>query len=136
MRRFALLALSTLFATAALAHQLSAPTTVTADASGHFSYVITLNVESTTEFAYWELNGSDNTDLGWQVGDGFCLMVVEPGTYETPVEGNLLDLDAQAIIHYTHALCDGWMATVDTTVLPGGVAVVPATWGTVKSLYR
>lgn len=136
MRYFALLAAAALIAGSASAHQLSGPTTVLADASGHFAYEITLVVESVTELAWFEIDGSVNTDLGYIIADGFCLEPIEPGNYSVPIEGNLLDPASEGIVAYSHYLCDGWEAFLTTTILPAGVSGEASTWGSVKSLYR
>ncbi|HOX24174.1 MAG TPA: hypothetical protein PLL30_00290 [Candidatus Krumholzibacteria bacterium] len=136
MIRCAMLAFALIVSAAAAAHDLTGPASVVADAAGHFAYEVTLVVTSPTEFAWSEIDGSEGTDLGWQIFDGFCLETIEPGTYAIPIEGNLLDPQVPGVVHYSHFLCDGWEETVSTTIVPLSVGLEPATWGDVKSLYR
>lgn len=121
---------------AALAHQLSGPATVVADPAGYFSYEVTLTIESATALAWFEIDGTDNTDLGHMIFDGFCLEEIEPGVYTTPIMGNLLDPTVAGGVQYLHYLCDGWDGGVHTTILPSSVATEALAWGAVKSLYR
>ena len=127
----------------AVAHQLTGPATVVAEAAGDFAYELTLVIAPAAEFLFSEMNGSDNTDIGWWTADGFCLEVVEAGTYPIEVTGTLVDPTLPGTVIYTHAMCNPWWQdTVTTTILPHPVSAVPEdvleqrTWGAVKSLFR
>lgn len=134
--RVALIVLALLATAAASAHDLSAPAQVIADPDGHFAYEITIIIDPSVEFAFSEMDGSDNTDIGHLIADGFCMVVVEAGEYIWPVNGNLLEVDMQGSVIYTHAMCDGWQETVTTIVLPYVVATETQTWTTIKEFYR
>ncbi len=136
MRHVAMLAIAILVPGAASGHQLTGPPTVLADATGHFAYELTLVVESVTELAWYEIDGSENTDIGHLIFDGFCLEPIEPGTYPVPIAGNLLDPETEGVVHDSHFLCDGWEQTLTTTILPQGVAAQEQTWSGVKCLFH
>lgn len=120
----------------ASAHQFTAPATVPADGAGHFSYEVTVVIESPIEFAYVYVNGLDNTDLGEWYGDGFCMTVVEPGTYLETVSGSLVDPGEQGSVYYEHAMCDGWTGSGTTVILPQTVGAESRSWSVLKGLYR
>jgi hypothetical protein len=122
--------------TLAQAHSLIAPGSVQANAAGHFSYEVHLQVSATTQFAYSEWDGTDNTTIGHVTADGFCLQVVPAGLHVITITGDLLNPTTTGTVHYTHALCDSWQATVTTTVIPYPVAAPAQTWSAIKSLYR
>jgi hypothetical protein len=129
--------LASLVAVAPLAaHEISAPDVIQADGSGAFTWVITVTITSPIEFAYAEWDGTDNTDVGVQIADGFCMVVIEPGTQEFVIAGNLLDPTEQGSLTYTHAMCDGWDGTVSTTVLPPSVSVEQTSFSTLRERYR
>jgi len=132
---FALAALIALAAPAA-AHELTGPAYVVADGEGHFAYELVLVIENPVEFGFAEEDGTDNTDIGHWIADGFCLTVIDPGTSAIPVEGNLLDATQSGTVIHTEFLCDGFLGVVTTTILPPGVATAPLTWGTLKARYR
>jgi hypothetical protein len=125
-----------LLATTADAHELTAPTVVTADGDGHFSYDITLEITSPIEFAYIDFDGSNNTDQGHWHADGFCMQLVEPGIYISTVEGNLLDPTQDGSVTYAHAMCDGWTGLVTTTIEAPAVATTAVSWSSLKAIFR
>ena len=130
-----LIALTALVAVAG-AHEIIAPTSVQADGSGHFSYEITVVITSAAEFATAELDGSDNTDVESWIADGFCMVVIEPGTYSEIFEGNLIDVALAGSVSYSHSMCDGWTGAVTTVILAPVVGTENESWSAVKSLYR
>lgn len=136
LTKIILCAAAMVLATAAAAHEFSAPATVTADGDGHFSYEITIEISTATEFAFVDIDGTDNTDIGHFIGDGFCMVVIEPGIYTETMEGTLLDPYENGSVIYTHAMCDGWTGQGTTIILAPTVANTPVTWSGLKALYR
>jgi len=118
------------------AHEISAPAAVQADGDGHFLYAITVVITSAIELEVVYLDGTDNTDLGSWIADGFCMVIVEPGTYTEIMEGNLLDVAADRTIFYQQSMCDGWLGEVTTVILAPVVGTENESWSAVKSLYR
>ncbi len=118
------------------AHQLLAPAEVQADASGQFSYEAVLIVSSPVAYGSGEIDGRDNTDLGWAHFDGFCMVVRQPGSYPWTIAGKLADPSHNGSVRYREALCDGWEGEVTTLILAPVVPLDTATWSTVKAMYR
>ena len=126
----------TILAGSAVAHEIVGPTAVDADGSGHFYYEVDVIITSPIEFGYSELDGLDNTDLGAWVADGFCNVLIDPGTYTIVFEGNLLDISYDGSVFYSHAMCDGWTGVITTDIYAPVVSSQGESWSAVKSLYR
>ena len=120
----------------AVAHEIDGPTAVDADGAGHFYYEIDVIITSPIEFDYSELDGLDNTDLGTWVAEGFCEVVIDPGTYTIVIEGNLLDISFDGSVFYSHAMCDDWTGVITTAIYAPVVGSQGESWSAVKSLYR
>jgi hypothetical protein len=118
------------------AHEFIAPASVTANGDGFFSYEVTVVITSPVEFAYVDVDGSDNTDIGHFHGDGFCTTVIDPGVYTTPVEGSLLDPYVDGSVTYVHAMCDGWTGMGTTIIQAPAVAIMSVSWSSLKARYR
>jgi len=120
----------------AAAHELILPQTVEADGAGRFAYEVVVVITEPVALAWVEVDGEDNTDIPSWIGDGFCLQPVEPGEYRYPLDGELLDPHVDGSVSFAQVMCDGWAGADTTVILAPSVDVVPASWGTLKGMYR
>jgi hypothetical protein len=118
------------------AHELILPQTIQADGAGHFAYEVVVVITESAALAWVEVDGGHNTDVPSWIGDGFCIQPVDPGEYRYPMEGNLLDPELDGSIAFAQVMCDGWAGSDTTVIEAPSVDVVPASWGTVKGMYR
>ncbi len=125
-----------LWAGGAWAHEFSMPIAVSADGSGHFEFDVVVTISSPTLFGSSEIDGTDNTDVVHTWADGFCLGTWAAGTYVETVAGNLLDPAVGGSVMYRHDMCDGWVGTGTTMILPPTVGTEPVAWSLIKALYR
>ena len=118
------------------AHELVVPEQVYADANGNFTYQVQLTVTSPIEYGGMSVDGTNNTSIGQQWGDGFCAVIREAGVYSSSVQGHLLDPSQSGSVIYHEFLCDGWQDTRTTTIVPAPVAEARSSWSAVKARYR
>jgi hypothetical protein len=123
---------------AVAAHTLEAPAAVLSDGDGHFSFegVFTAGPGDAI-FGYWTIDGSDNTDFGIIIADGFCIGTIEEGQVDIlPVEANLVDLEENGSISIEYYICEDQIYFTETLILSPVVGVEKKTWGIIKALYR
>lgn len=125
-----------LTASVAAGHSIILPQAVQADAAGHFTYDVIITISEPVEFGSEHMDGSDNTDIGVWWADGFCMSVINPGTFTTTIEGNLTDPAASGSVYYEFYVCDGWLGAGTTTILSLPVGTEATSWSAVKGLYR
>jgi hypothetical protein len=92
-----------------------APTAVQADATGSFSFEV-IYTPGPRECLNWGSVDSINTDVDWFLGDGFCLIPLDPcvpisvgGESWGPISGSLSDPTALGIVEVGFSTaCDPW----------------------------
>ncbi len=125
-----------LISTTLSAHEFHCPDYVAANGAGYFEYEVIVTITSPAEFGYIWIDGTDNTDIGEQIADGFCIATWGPGQFSETVFGHLLDLHSSGSVIYEHYMCDNWTGTGTTIILPPEVANKTTSLGHVKTLFR
>jgi hypothetical protein len=123
----------------AAAHTFEAPIQVQADAAGHFGFMALFAAgPGDAQFAFQNLDGQDNTDVGQIMLDGFCTATITEGEQMlVPVEGNLVDLEQNGTVLIQFGVCPSGEWTTETLILrPGITATYEESWGTLKERYR
>jgi hypothetical protein len=120
----------------AIAHSFESPEHVQADGAGNFSYQTTTTLTSPVAFGSLDVDGRDNTDLGWMHGDGFCIQTRQPGTYSWTVSGKLVDVTRHGSVTVRDSYCDGWTGEGTTVILAPVVSNEAQSWGAVKALFE
>ncbi len=118
------------------AHELFVPGDVYAEDDGSFQYTVILEQTTAIEYGGLEIDGRDNTDVGWMHADGFCMVVRPPGTYTWPVSGRLLSLSQNGSVHYREYLCDGWQGEGTTRIIRSAVGSEAFSFSAIKGLFR
>ncbi len=116
---------------------LSAPTVVTADGSGHFSYLLTFQAPSSgTWFGSIHVVGLVNCNQDSWV-DGFCMGFLD-GSVQTqyPIEGTLVDPGQDGQVQVTFDTCNpNFSGTVGTSITHT-VPSEESSWSTLKADYH
>ncbi len=126
-------------ATAAMAHTFDAPAQVQSDATGHFDFTALFTAgPGDAQFAFQNLDGHDNTDIGQIMMDGFCTATIAEGEQMLiPIEGNLVDPERNGTILIQFGICPSAEWNTETLILkPGVTATTRRSWGALKERYR
>ncbi|MCP4090406.1 MAG: hypothetical protein GY746_11540 [Gammaproteobacteria bacterium] len=118
------------------AHELHCPDYVPANGAGYFEYEVIITITSPAEFGYIWVDGTDNTDIGEWIADGFCMATWNPGQFTETVTGHLLNLHSSGSVVYEHYMCDGWTGIGTTIILPPAIGNETTSLGHVKNLFR